>query len=385
MTRSVLLIAGEISGDMHAAGLVRAVRARDPGAQFFGIGGDELRAAGMETVYDIRQMAVLGLSEVLQRYGFFRRVFREMVRLAEARRPDLVVLVDYPGFNLRFAARMKRLGIKVVYYICPQVWAWHRSRIPKMARLVDRLLVIFPFEPQVFSGTGLRVDFVGHPLVDISREALAEPLKDLPWKSGARVALLPGSRRQEVERILPVMWQAAGRLERRIAPASFLVAAPSPEIAALARGMLAGLDGGPAQTEIVTGDTRQILRQARGAMVASGTATIETACMGCPMIVVYKTSSLTYLLGRQLVRVPYLGMVNLVAGRELCPEFIQGKATPDALAAAVEPLVADTPQRAAMISGLAEVRKALGEPGGSERAAEIVLQELAAGNSKLET
>ena len=160
MNHSVLVIAGEVSGDQRAAEVVRAVHARRPDVQFWGIGGPEMRAAGVETLHDIREMAVMGLVEVLRRYGFFRRVFHEMLDAAKARRPDAVLLVDYPGFNLRFATHMKRRGIKVIYYICPQVWAWHRSRIPKMARIVDRLLAIFPFEPQVFADTNLKVDFV---------------------------------------------------------------------------------------------------------------------------------------------------------------------------------------------------------------------------------
>ena len=206
MNKTVLLIAGEVSGDMHAAGLVRAVRARAPDVRFVGIGGDELQAAGMEARYHVRDMAVMGLAEVLRRYGFFRRVFRDMVRTAQTLKPDLVVLVDYPGFNLRFAREVKRLGLHCLYYVCPQVWAWHRSRIRLMADVVDRLLAIFPFEPGVFEGTGLRVDFVGHPLVDVAARVRAEPLMELPWKGEPRVALLPGSRRQEIQRILPPMW-----------------------------------------------------------------------------------------------------------------------------------------------------------------------------------
>ena len=227
MSKSVLLIAGEVSGDMHAAGLVRAIKRRNPDVEFFGIGGDELRAAGMEIVVDARDMAVMGLAEVIKRYGFFKRVFTDMIELARARNPDAVVLVDYPGFNLRFAEQARELGIKVVYYICPQVWAWHRSRIRKMARIVNRLIVIFPFEPDVFKGTGLKVDFVGHPLVEVAEKALAEPLKDLPWNGEPKIALLPGSRRQEVERILPSMVSAAALLEKMNPAAGFIIASPS--------------------------------------------------------------------------------------------------------------------------------------------------------------
>jgi lipid-A-disaccharide synthase len=303
-----------------------------------------------------------------------------MLAAAQERRPAAVLLVDYPGFNLRFAARAHALGLKVIYYICPQVWAWNRGRVPKMARVVDRLLAIFPFEKDVFRNTALPVDFVGHPLVTEARRAWAEPLADLPWQGAdPRVAILPGSRFHEVTRILPTMWSAAALLERRFPGAGFIIAAPSEQVANWACGVLAGLRGGPRRWALVVGQTRQVLRQARGALVTSGTATIETALMRCPMAVVYKTSWLTYAFGRMVIRVPFLGMVNLVAGQGLCPEFIQHRATPLALAAGLEPALRDGPARTAMLAGLDRVIGALGEPGAAERAAGIVLKELELG------
>lgn len=377
MSKSVLLITGEISGDMHAAGVVRAVRAKNPDIHFFGIGGDELRAAGMEILHHVRDMAVLGIAEVLQRYGFFRRVFREMTDVLRTRRPDAVMLVDYPGFNLRFAAEAKRLGIKVLYYVCPQVWAWHRSRVRHMAEIVDRLIVIFPFEAEVFAGTGLRVDFVGHPLVDEARQVLASPPLELPWHSDLRIALLPGSRVQEVRRILPAMIGASRILKVRHPDASFILAAPSEAMADTVREVAGEVEKKAGDCGLIVGKTRQVLRQARAAIVASGTATVEAALMDCPMIIAYRAALLTYLLGRMLIRVPHLGMVNIVAGRTLCPEFIQGDARPPAMADALEPLLADTPERAAMVAGLEEVRASLGRGGAAERAAAVVLEELA--------
>lgn len=368
--KQILVIAGEISGDMHAAPVVRAARDARPDLRFFGIGGDAMAAAGVEIVRHAREMAVLGLWEVLKRYGFFRRVFADMVRQLDERRPDAVLLVDYPGFNLRFAAEAKRRGIRVLYYVCPQVWAWHRSRIPRMARIVDRLFCIFPFEPEVFAGTGLDAEFVGHPLVREARRALEAPSADLPWPGEPRIALLPGSRRQEIERILPMMLEAATRLD-----AGYLLAAASEEMADLSHDLLARSARKPPRIEIVTGATREILRQARAAMVASGTATLETALMGCPMVVLYKAASLTYAIGRRLIRVPHLGMVNLIAGRELCPEFIQ-QADPDRLAGTVRELAADTPARAAMLDGLREVVARLGDGGAAERVAAELLEEI---------
>lgn len=377
--KSLLVIAGELSGDMHAAGVVRELRARAPDLQVWGIGGDGLRAAGMDIVVEARDMAVLGLWEVLKRYGFLRGVFHRMVRLARERKPDAVLLIDYPGFNLRFAAEMKKLGIKVIYYVCPQVWAWHRSRIPKMARILDRLLVIFPFEVEVFAGTGLRVDYVGHPLVDEARrERAAEAGPSLPWRSARRLAILPGSRRQEIERILPPMIQAAGILQRRDPDLSVVVAAASTEMATQIRGRLLGITGRPLALDVVVGSTRRILREATAALVKSGTSTIEAALMGCPMVVVYRTAGLTYWLGKRLVKVPYLGMANLIADREAFRELIQDAATPEALAAAVGPLLRETPERTASLDAVAEVTRKLGEGGAAQHTAAIVLEELGA-------
>ena len=381
--KSIMIIAGEISGDMHAAALLRALQRQGAALDSFGVGGDELRAAGMQVLYDIRQVAVLGFSDVLRNYFFFRRVFNDLLALARARRPEVILLVDYPGFNLRFAARAQALGLKVVYYICPQVWAWHRARAHRLARIVQRLITIFPFEKAIFAGSSLAVDFVGHPLVAAARAALTEPLLSLPGAANdPRIALLPGSRYHEIRRILPVMWAAATLLERQFPGAAFIVAAPSAQVADWIKTTLAAQPHGPACWSVVIGQTRQVLRQARAAMVTSGTATIEAALLGCPMVVVYKTSWLTYALGRLVIRVPFLGMVNLVAGynaaapQALCPEFIQHRATPSALATGLAALIADGAARQQMLQGLAQVAEALGEPGADERAAQIIRQEL---------
>jgi lipid-A-disaccharide synthase len=369
---NLLVVAGEVSGDMHAAPVIRALAARRPGGAVWGLGGDGLAAEGVELLHHTRDLSVLGLVEVLKRYGYFRRVFREVLAEVDRRRPRAALLIDYPGFNLRLAAELKRRGVPVVYYVCPQVWAWHRSRIPKMAKLIDRLLVIFPFEVEVFAGTGLDVQFVGHPLVEAARTAFDAPPPDLPWPGPLRVALLPGSRRQELERLLPSLLGAAARLERARPEAGFLLPAASPEIAALARSIIAATAEKPSRLEVVEGVTRAVLRQARAAWVASGTATLETALMECPMVVVYRTAWFTYQAGRRLVKVPHLGMVNLLAGRELCPELLQDAVTPERLVAAITPLLDDTPERAAMLEGLRAVKASLGDGGAAERVAGVV-------------
>lgn len=424
--KSVMIIAGEISGDLHAAALVRVLNQRNRGVAFFGIGGDELEQAGVEICRPARDMAVLGLSEVLQKYFFFKKVFRDMLALLRERRPDAVLLIDYPGFNLPFAAKAHALGIKVVYYICPQVWAWDRGRISTMAKTVDRLISIFPFEAEVFKNTGLRVDFVGHPLVTMTEAAREEPLSTLPWsgkvmgqlqgagdrwpsRSAATVpwpsfdklpaempargaagppsliteglcrephiAILPGSRLQEVKLILPAMVSAAGILKRVFPDAGFIIAAASREAGQWIEQVLSSM-GMTGRFAIAVGRTRQILRQADAAWVASGTATIEAALMRCPMVVVYRVNPLTYLAGRMLIRVPFLGMVNIIAGRQICPELIQRAARPDKLAQAMKPILADGEIRNEMLGQLDRVRNILGSAGAEERAAEIVLQEL---------
>lgn len=359
--KKLMIVAGEVSGDQHAARLVRDLRAARGDVEITGIGGEALRREGVRTLYDVRDMAVVGFLEVVSRLAFFRRVFRQMTERLESDRPDALLLVDYPGFNLRLAAKARALGIPVLYYVSPQVWAWHKSRIPKMARILDLLMVIFPFEVEVFKGTGLKTVFVGHPLVESVKRTLARPSPELPWPAGERrIGLLPGSRRQEIQRVLPAMLAAARELRRRDPATAFLIPAASAEIREqIARQLDTLPPEDRAAVAVVDGQMREILRQARAAMVCSGTATVETALLHCPLIVVYRTAALTYWFGRRIIRVPWLGMVNLIAGRELCPEFIQGAARPGAMADAVEALAADTPERQVQLAGLEEVARSL--------------------------
>jgi lipid-A-disaccharide synthase len=374
--REVLVIAGEISGDMHAAGLIRELKKLDPAVRFYGIGGPRLRAEGVETFHDVREMGVMGFVEVLKRIVFFRRVFRQMEALARERKPDAVLLVDYPGFNLRFAASAHGLGIKVIYYICPQVWAWNRARIPKMARVVDRLMAIFPFEPKVFEGTSLKVDFVGHPLVTEIQEELKAPLAALPWEGDPQIGLLPGSRHTEIDRMLPAFCAAAKRVEHRFPNASFVIPAPTPEIEDHIRTLLKRLPDLPCRIAIVRGGARQVFRQSRAALVKSGTATMESALVGCPTVIAYIVAPLTCWIGRRLATVRFMGIVNIIADRSICPEFLQEQATPQALADALIPLLEESPERAEMLAGFDEVRALLGNGGAAERAAKVVHEEL---------
>ena len=375
MSKSLMVIAGEISGDMHAAKLIRELKEKDPDLEVWGVGGPEMRAEGVETLVDINEMAVLGLAEVLRKYFFFKKTFDALLKTCRERRPDAVLLVDYPGFNLRFAKAVKPLGIKTIFYICPQVWAWKKGRIPKMAQVLDRLLVIFPFEVDLFKGHALPVHFVGHPLVSEIQKALEAEPAEILWPCKERVALLPGSRVQEVERILPSMLNAARQLKQERGEAGFVIAAASPAIGTLIKEILRN-EADVEDCVVVTGKTRDVLRQARAAWVASGTATLETAMIGCPMVVVYVTSPITYAIGRRVVKIPHIGLVNVVARRELCKEFLQGDASAKNLAGEMHRLLDDESYHAQMKADLRQLTDTLEAGAGKEDAADLILTDL---------
>ena len=375
MKKSVLIVAGEVSGDLHAAKVVQVVKTRAPETTFWGIGGDDMRAAGVELLQHTDRMGVMGIVEVLKQYRFFRTVFKQVLAEVDKRKPDAALLVDYPGFNLRLAAELKKRGVKVFYYISPKVWAWNKKRIPKMARAIDRLMVVFPFEVDVFAGTGLPVDFVGNPLVAQIDDFLAHDQEPLPWMSERRIALLPGSRKQEIERILPTMLSAAKKLEAQFSNVSFMIATPNDRIEKIVKDQIPRCKERPLFVNVVCGHAREAMRQAEAAIVTSGTATLETALIGTPHILVYKTSAFTYWFARSVVKIAHIGLVNIIANRTVCPELIQHDATPDALAVATTRLMDATPERQAMLAGYAEVRQLLGAKKAAENVAAILLAE----------
>jgi lipid-A-disaccharide synthase len=364
----IMMIAGEISGDNHTARVAAEILRQRPGAKLFGAGGPAMKAAGVELLIDLTEHAVVGLTDVLANYAKFRRLFWQLVRAAEKRKPDAVILTDYPGFNLRFAKQMKARNIPVFYYISPQVWAWGRGRVKEIPKLVDLMMVVFPFEKEFYCehAPGLKVEFVGHPVVEqLSRD----------WCEMKReedlVALLPGSREAEVERILPPMLGAA-RLLRRERPAlRFELAAASEKVAALARTLAQG-----EPVEVRVGSARELMQRAAAGMVASGTATLECAFFGLPYALVYRVSWLTYAVARCLVTVDHLGIVNVMAGREIVPEFIQQRAQPELLARAVSELLADRARRERMQRELAEAMATLEGERAAERAAAAALTAL---------
>jgi lipid-A-disaccharide synthase len=367
----LLISCGEASGDLYGAELVRQLHERVPGLDVLGLGGDRLQAQGASLFAHVRELAVVGLLEVVSHLRHLRSVFRRVLEEADRRPPDAAVLVDYPDFNLRLARALHRRGVPVIYYVSPQVWAWRRGRLRAIRETVSRMLVIFPFEEALYQEAGVPVTFVGHPLVSLVEPA-ADPAafrRELGLDAERPViALLPGSRAKEVAHNLPPIAASVDALAAARPELQFLAAvAPSLDPAVVRRGL-----GGRAVT-IVHDRTHAALSAATAAIVASGTATVEAALLGAPMVVVYRLSPWTYRLGRRFVRVPYYAMVNLIAGRRVVPELIQSDFTSDRVTAELLPLIDDTEARRAMQAGLREVREKLGGRGASGRAAEAVL------------
>ena len=349
---TIFLSAGEPSGDLHGATVAAALRERWPDARLLGLAGPRMQAEGVEPIVEFDRLAVMGFVEILKDLPFFARLLSRAGRTLTAEGVDLVLPIDYPGFNLRLTRKARSRGIPVLYYIAPQVWAWHRSRAGKLAEAADRLAVILPFEEEVFREYGGDVRFVGHPLVDrpapaVGREEFCSSLGLDPTRR--ILALFPGSRAQEVERHLEAFTGAAERvLEARwhVQP----VVARSTDVAESAYG---------AVPFPVTTDGRSLLEHAHAALVKSGTTTLETALAGVPMVIAYRTHPLTFRVARRLVDVEHVGLANLVAGRRIAPELLQDEATPEALARALLPLVDEGPARQTALEGVRDVQEAL--------------------------
>lgn len=369
-TPTILLSAGEPSGDLHGAAVARELKRRWPSARLFGLGGPRMAEEGVELLADLRDLAVMGFAEVAGRLPFFLRLFRRLRDEMASRGADLVLPIDYPGFNLRLAGAARASGVPVLYYIAPQVWAWHRSRIRRLAKETDRLAVVLPFEEPIFREAGAHVRFVGHPLLDAAPQVIGrEEFCAAHGLDAGRpvLALFPGSRAQEVARHLDIFVEAAELLRRR-RPELQPVIAMSGAVAAQA------YDRAPFPK---TEDPRALLAHATAALVKSGTTTLEAALAGTPMVIAYRTSRLTYALAKRLVRVDHIGLVNLVAGERLVPEFIQDEATPEALADALEPLLDPGSPRRAVVAGLERVRAALAPTDGRPPGAAVRVVELA--------
>src|SRR5882724_2911561 len=363
--KTIYFVAGEASADNHGAALMRALRSADVDLRFIGRGGPQMKAvagAGFQNWID--KSGVLGLWEVIKHYGYFRKQFHEALREIETSKPNAVVLIDYPGFNLRLAralsasSKAKADKPKIIYYISPQVWAWNRSRIPKMARWLDLMLCIFPFESELYEKSGLRAVFVGHPMIESLERKRAEIRREPNL-----VGLFPGSRQREVRKIFPVMMKMIQKLRRDQPELRFEIAAVSETLAATIRQMVDRSKVSSDVAEIVIGQSALVMQRSFVGVVASGTATLEAAYYRLPFILIYKVSWMTYLAGRLLIRVKYLGMPNVLADREIVPEFIQHRARAGVLAKVVASLSSESERRQRMISELDESVARLGGRG----------------------
>jgi lipid-A-disaccharide synthase len=361
-----MIVAGEASGDLHGAGLAESLRALRPDLQLVGVGGGRMASAGVELFERTDGLAVMGFVEVLRTIPRHAALLRALRRRLESGSVACLVTIDYPGFNMRLAAAARAAGVPVLYYITPQVWAWGADRLPKMARLLTRAAVILPFEEPLLRGHGIDASFVGHPLLDRIRDLPtredARRLLDVP-PDGPLLAMFPGSRQQEVDRLLDDFVAAARLLERRVRRLSVVVAG--------APGMR--LDPDRCPYPVVHASSLAVLRAADAALCKSGTTTLEAAVAGCPLVVAYRTSVWTHAIARRVVKIEHIGLVNVVAGREVAREFVQSAVTPGALAEALEPLlVPGSAKRARVVQHLADVADRLGSPGAAERVARMV-------------
>jgi lipid-A-disaccharide synthase len=401
----VFIVAGEASGDVYGGLLMAAMQRLGP-VRFVGIGGPSMRTAGLSPVGDAEAMGVTGLLEVASRLWIIWRAYREASRAVNAgvrggahdgRRPDLVVLIDYPDFNLRLAKHARRAGVPVLYFVSPQVWAWRRGRVPLIARTVDKMLVILPFEEEFYRQAGVAAEFVGHPLLDLVHPSRPreQALRSLGLDPEAPVvALLPGSRRNEIRSHLPPMLGAARILRQEFRDLQFLLpVAPTVgagEILRIVRTAGGGAssreaDSGPRGAApstpmpvLVERDRYEAVAASDAAAVASGTATLETALLGVPMVVVYRMNPLTYLLARSVSGVPHIAMPNLIVGHRLVTELVQGECRADRIAAELRRVLTDPSVGAAMRRGLMSVRDRLGRPGAIERAGHVAWGMIAA-------
>lgn len=370
MSKRVYVVAGELSGDAHGAGLLRSLVEMVPEIEIHGAGGPEMAEIAGPGLRDwVEHAAVMGVWEVLKRYGWFKQRFAEMLAELKQFQPDLLLLIDYPGFNLRFAEAVKREcpQTRIVYYISPKVWAWNKRRIPVMARVLDEVLCLFPFEPPIFQTAGLKATFVGNPLVDELEE------KRLPdaHRDERLVGLFPGSREREVARLFPMMVETAKRMKASDSDLKFEVPAASAKLAAQIRDLLAEADAGDLIT-VTAGGSHSLMQRACCAVIASGTATLEAAYYGLPYCLVYRVAPLTYLLARMLVKIEHIGLVNILAEDGVVEELIQARAEPVAVAHNLSGFLASPAKREALQARLAETSAKLGGKGAHQRAARAV-------------
>jgi lipid-A-disaccharide synthase len=368
----ILLVTGEASGDLHGSNVVKALRQRNPEIQILGVGGEQIRRAGARMVLDSSKLAVVGITEVLGHWGALWKAYGTIKKVIQESGLNLLILIDFPDFNLMLAKVARKAGVPILYYISPQVWAWRSGRVKKIASRVNRMAVIFPFEIPFYEKAGLPVEFVGHPLLDIMESGAREE-GSFPdgWRGKPLIALLPGSREKEVKSLLPEMIRGAEIILKKRPATQFLLPAAPTIPAQTLRDMVRSSS---LPILVVEGKTHAAIRAADLVLVASGTATLETAVLGKPMVILYRVSPLSYWIGRALIKVEAIGLVNIVAGDKFVPELLQGEAVGEKMAAAALRILEDEPYRRDMLAKLGEVRKKLGTPGAADRVARIALE-----------
>lgn len=366
-----MIIAGEASGDRHGARLAQALKQSAPQAFLLGVGGQSMRAAGVRIMVDSASLGVVGITEVIVKLPTIYRALATVKKALGRLRPDLLILIDFPDFNFRVAAAAKRSAIPVLYYISPQLWAWRPKRIKKIQRLVDHMAVIFPFEASFYRRHQVPVTFVGHPLLD-GLPALQEPAAFSSQGLAPIIGLLPGSRDKEISTLLPVMLQAALHIQDRLPTARFMVSCAD-SINSDRFADLVGQYGSRLAIETIRGPVTQVFQKSRILVAASGTVTLEAALYGIPAVIVYKVSPLSYWLGKRLIKVNFIGLVNLIAQKELLPELIQHEASPENIARTVSGMLNDPERFGRIREELRDVRAQLGGSGASHRVAEIAL------------
>jgi lipid-A-disaccharide synthase len=373
MKKRILVVAGEVSGDLHAAGLIQELQKMTSDLEFFGIGGDKMKSCGVKSLFHINQLSVLGFWEVLKHLNFFRRVKNQLLAEVEASSCHLAILVDYPGFNLRLAADLKKRSIPIVYYISPQIWAWGEKRIEKIKKYVGKMIVFFPFEEELYRRHSVKVEFVGHPSLELAIPTLSrKQFCDLIGvnESEKLIGLFPGSRIQEVKQHLPVMAQAAGIIRSQLGNFQFLVGlAPG-----IDKDFVKSLLPSNSPIGISEGHNYEIMKYSEILLVKSGTSTVEAALSGTPFVVMYKTSPISYFIARRVVKISNLAMANILVGKKIVPEFIQNLATPEKIATESVSILKDQARYLKIKEELQGMRGRLGTGNAYRKAAQAVAE-----------
>ncbi len=372
MNNKIMIIAGEASGDLHGSGLVKELKAKNSDLHIFGVGGNKMQQQGMELIYHVNEMSVLGFWDVLKHFRFFKTVYKNLVKKLDHEKPAVLVLIDYPGLNLKLAKAAHQRGIKVAYYIAPQVWAWGAKRIKKMSQTVNKMAVIIPFEEKMYRDAGIDATFVGHPLLEIlqiksnKKEFFAKYGLNPKYKT---IGLLPGSRPLEVKRLLPAMMRTVRQFKRKYLEIQVLIGkadSVDPEI-------YNQLIPEKRDVQLLENYTYEIMKHSDLLIVASGTATLESALFETPLIIVYKVDPVSYFIGKQLVKIDSIGLVNVIAEKKITPEFIQQQFRAENLIPEMENLLFNENRQSKTINDLRKIKQKLGEVGASEKAATMIL------------